>query len=172
MSFKDRIRRQLVTARKTSEGFLADFRTPDQWVKQVHECANHALWFAGHMGHTDNFFISIIAPEHARTDPRFAPCFGVGSKPTNNPADYPSVEETLAYMRERRAMLLRILDGLKDEDLSRPTPDGAPEFLPDFGSVFETAIWHEGLHSGQLSVVRRALGFAPLGRQTVSDLRT
>jgi hypothetical protein len=162
MTYKDRLRRQLLAARQTSEGFLADFQSIDQWVKQVHPCANHALWFAGHMGHTDNFFISIIAPEQARHDSRFAARFGVGSEPTNKPADYPPVDEVVSYMRERRAALLKILDGLSDADLSRPTPEGAPEFLPDFGSVFETAIWHEGMHSGQLSVTRRALGFQPL----------
>jgi hypothetical protein len=162
MSLKQRLRRQLIAARRTSEGFLSDFKSIDQWVKQLHPGANHALWFAGHMGHTDNFFISIIAPDQTRHDPRFAARFGVGSEPTSNSADYPPVEEVLAYMRDRRAVLLKLLDGLTDADLSRPTPDGAPEFLPDIGSVFETAVWHEGLHSGQLSVTRRSLGFRPL----------
>jgi hypothetical protein len=65
-------------------------------------------------------------------------------------------------MRERRQALLSVLDGLSEEDLSKPTPPGSPEFLPDVASVFETAIWHEGLHSGQVSVVRKALGMPPL----------
>ncbi|MGE0761437.1 MAG: DinB family protein [Pirellulaceae bacterium] len=161
MSLKDRLRRQLISARQTSEGFLADFETPEQWLKQVHECANHALWFAGHMGHSDNFFISIIDPSLAKSDPRFSAKFGVGSQPTHHPDDYPPIEEVLAYMRERRAVLLKLLDGLSDADLGRATPPETPEFLPDLGSVFEVAVWHEGLHSGQLSVTRRALGFQP-----------
>ena len=41
------------------------------------------------------------------------------------------------YMRERRQALLALLDGLSDEDLSKPTAPGAPEFLADYGSVFE-----------------------------------
>jgi hypothetical protein len=65
-------------------------------------------------------------------------------------------------MRERRRALLDVLDGLSDEDLARKTPVGAPEFLPDVASVFELAIWHEGQHSGQVSVARRALGHKPL----------
>ena len=162
MTFKERLHRQLIAARKTSESFLSDFKTPEAWVRQVHDCSNHALWFAGHMGHTDNFFISIIAPEQSKPNPLLAGKFGMGSTPTDKPSDYPPVEEVLSYMRERRAKLLELLDDLNDEDLSRPTPEGAPEFLPDFGSVFEMAIWHEGLHSGQLSVVRRSLGHRPL----------
>ena len=30
------------------------------------------------------------------------------------------------------------------------------------GRAFETAVWHESLHAGQLSVTRKALGFPPL----------
>jgi hypothetical protein len=65
-------------------------------------------------------------------------------------------------MRERRQTLLETLEGLTDRDLAKKTPAGAPDFLPDVASVFELAIWHEGQHSGQVSVARRALGHKPL----------
>jgi hypothetical protein len=161
MSLKERLKRQLLSARQTSEGFLADFKTPQEWVNQVHGEANHALWFAGHMGISDNFFISVIAPEKAKKLPEMDSRFGMGSHPTNRVADYPPVEEVLTFMRERRKTLLEVLDQLADGDLAQKTPEGTPDFLPDIGSVFEMAIWHEGLHSGQLSVARRALGHKP-----------
>jgi len=161
MGPKDRLRRQLTAARETSECFLRDFDRPEDWTRQVYEGANHALWFAGHMGTTDDFFISLIVPERTAPRDEYAARFGVGSQPTSDPADYPAVDEVLAYMRERRAVLLQILSELDEQELARPTPNGAPDFIPDIGSVFETAIWHEGLHSGQLSVVRRAMGHPP-----------
>lgn len=161
MSLKERLKRQLVAARQTSEQFLADFKTPEEWVKQVHCEANHALWFAGHMGISDNFFISVVAPEKAKKSPNLEPHFGMGSHPTDRLADYPPIEDVLSFMRERRATLLEILEGMTDSDLAKPTPKGTPEFLSDVGSVFEMAVWHEGLHSGQLSVARRALGHKP-----------
>jgi hypothetical protein len=55
-----------------------------------------------------------------------------------------------------------ILEGLNDEDLDKPTPEGAPDFLATVRHVFELAVWHEGIHVGQLTVARRALGHAPL----------
>ena len=55
MEIKKRLKRQLLQARQLSEKLLADFKTPAQWVYQVHENCNHALWFAGHMAHVDNF---------------------------------------------------------------------------------------------------------------------
>lgn len=162
MNLKERLRRQMLTARETSERLLADFKTPEDWTRQVHPHCNHALWFAGHMAQTDNFFISVLDPAKAKDWPEFAKLFGMGSHPTANPDDYPAPAEVLATMRERRQTLLSILDNLSEEDFSEPMPKGTPEFLPDKGSVFETSIWHEGMHSGQLSVARRALGHEPL----------
>jgi uncharacterized damage-inducible protein DinB len=162
MSLKQRLARQLVTNRQMSERLLADFRTPQQWTFQVHPACNHALWFAGHMATSDNFFLSLVAPDRSRPIPEFQAQFGMGSQPTSDPGAYPPAEAVLTTMRERRAALLDALEGMSDEDLARKTPAGAPDFLPDVGSVFELAIWHEGQHRGQLSVARRALGFPPL----------
>jgi hypothetical protein len=65
-------------------------------------------------------------------------------------------------MRERRAALLCVLDELDESAFSQAMPKGTPDFLSDVASVFEMAIWHEGMHSGQLTVARRALGHQPL----------
>jgi uncharacterized damage-inducible protein DinB len=162
MSLKERLLRQLVERRQTSERLLADFKTPADWVYQVHPGSNHALWFAGHMAHVDNFFLSLVAPDKAKATPESLATFGMGSQPTSNPADYPTPETVLAKMRERRRTLLDVLNGLSDDDLAKKLPTGTPDFLSDVGSVFELAIWHEGVHAGQLSVARRALGHKPL----------
>lgn len=162
MSLKERLQRQLESARQLSQRLLADFHSPEQWTHQVYDGGNHALWFAGHMANTDNFLISLVAPQRAIEKNGFGAAFGMGSRPSGDLADYPPIEEVLATMHERRATLLEVLAGFSDEDLARPTPAGAPDFLSDFGSVFELAVWHEGLHSGQLSMVRRSLGFAPV----------
>jgi hypothetical protein len=162
MSVKQRLQKQLESARSYSRKLLADFQTPEEWTRQVHANANHALWFAGHMAVSDNFFISNVAPERTLRRPEFEKAFGTGSQPTNNPSDYPPPQQVLDYMDERRATLLNVLDGLSDDALEKSLPKGTPNFLPDVGSVFETAVWHEGLHSGQLSVCRRSLGHRPV----------
>ena len=162
MSLQQRLERQLHSTRQLSEQLLADFKTPQEWVHQVHPGCNHALWFAGHMANTDNFLLSLVAPGSAASLEGWSGRFGMGSHPTDQPADYPPPEQVLATMRERRGKLLETLSRFSDEDLAQKTPAGAPEFLPDFASVFELAIWHEGLHAGQLSVARRALGHQPL----------
>lgn len=162
MSLKERLQRQLKAARDLSEGLLTTFQTPEQWTRQVHPQCNHALWFVGHMATVDNFFISLVAPEKAIDLARFQPLFGMGSQPSADPTIYPTADEVLAVMRERRKVLLEVLAALPEEDLAKPMPKGTPEFLSDIGSVFEAAVWHEGMHSGQLSVNRRAQGHQPL----------
>src|SRR5690606_4995135 len=113
-------------------------------------------------GVTDNFFLSIVSPERARDEPSFSEKFGMGSQPTANASDYPPIERVLNYMRDRRQSLLEALAAMSEEDLAQPTPPGSPDFLSNMASVFETPIWHEGLHSGQVSMAHRALGNPPL----------
>ncbi|MCE9603942.1 MAG: DinB family protein, partial [Planctomycetia bacterium] len=158
---KQRLKKQLLTAREYTRSLLTDLSTPEQWTQQVHPEANHPLWFAGHMATADNFFLSTLAPERVVKRPEFDHAFGTGSRPTSNPADYPPPDEVLEVMDERRRTLLEVLEGMEEPDFEKPLPKGAPDFLPDFGSVFEMAIWHEGLHSGQLSVARRSMGLKP-----------
>lgn len=169
MGLKERLKQQLISARDVSERFLEDFQTPEQWVVQVHPGTNHALWFAGHMGQTDNFFLSLIDPSRAKEMEGWSEKFGMGSQPTDNPNDYPPAAEVLDYMRDRRRTLLEILDGLDEKDLDKSTPEGSPAFLADYGMVFQAAAWHEGMHTGQLSTVRRALGHSPVFEAPASE---
>lgn len=163
MARKDRLKMWLEQSRKTSESMLADFKMPQDWVYQVDPSANHAMWFVGHMTSTDSFVLSKIAPEKAVELPaNYKELFGMGSKPSSDPAIYPTPEEALRLFRDRRAVLLAVLEKMSDEELAKPIPDGGPSFLTDNASMFELIVWHEGLHCGQMSVARRALGYAPL----------
>ena len=162
MDLKSRVERQLRKVREVTETFLGAFQTPEQWTLQVHDKANHALWVAGHLGTVDNFLISLVAPEKAVDKAGYREKFGMGSRPTSNPADYPDPPEVLDFMRERRGVILEILTGLSDEAMAAPAPEGAPDVMPDVGSIFEMAVWHEALHAGQVSIARRALGHPPL----------
>ena len=85
----------------------------------------------------------------------------MGSQPTGNAEDYTPVDEVLSFMRERRQTLLDALEEMDEESFTKALPDGTPDLLPDVASVYETAIWNEGLHCGQLSFVRRAWGHSP-----------
>lgn len=161
MPLAQRLKSQLQRARQLSESYLASFRTPQEWTHQVHPGTNHALWFAGHMAMADNYFLTVVSPARAKKLDAFEAPFGMKSQPTANPADYPPPEEVLAAMRDRRAALLAALEELSDERLAEKLPQPSQLFT-DLASVFELAIWHEGLHAGQISLVRRSLGHSPV----------
>lgn len=162
MSLADRLLRQLQMVRNSSEKMLAAFESPEDWTRQVVPGTNHALWFAGHIAMADNFFISHVAPGSERSFDGWDKLFGIGSKPTCNPDDYPPVAEVLDAMTERRGKLLDVLRDKTDAELAGPPATGKSDFFPDLGSIFEMATWHEALHLGQVSVVRRAMGHKPL----------
>lgn len=160
MGSKESLRRQLLLARDYTEKMLAHFQTPEQWTHQVHKNANHALWFAGHMAVIDNFVLSLVAPEQGVKRPDFDEKFGMGSQPVSDPAAYPPPDEVLSVMRERRTTLLAAFDELTEEAFA-DTTGMKPPFATK-GSLFEMAVWHEGLHSGQVSIARRDMGAAPI----------
>lgn len=162
MSTKERLKGQLTRSRGFLEKILADFHTPQEWTHQVHSKANHALWVTGHLTTVDNFFISLLARDKAKDLPGYNEKFGMGSQPVADAAAYPAPEELLHNFRERRETLLGILDGMTDAQLMERMPDGSPDFLTDKASAFEIAAWHEGVHAGQATIARRALGKKPL----------
>jgi hypothetical protein len=169
MKLADRFTRQLKQSREFCEKLLDAFKSPEDWTHQIAPGTNHALWFAGHMATADNFFVGMIDPSKKRDLDDWDKHFGMGSKPTSDPDIYPPVAEILDVMRERRTVLLEILGKMSDADLDKSTPPGTPEFCPDYSSIFEMATWHEGLHAGQISMVRRALGHKPVFSPETAD---
>jgi hypothetical protein len=152
----------LEMARNYTDGLFSQFQSADEWVHQPHPQANHALWCAGHLAATDDFAISLLAPDQVSPREGYKELFGGGSTPVADAAKYPSPAEILDYLKERRAALIGVLAGLSEADLSKPTPDDAPDFMPTVEAVFRIVTWHEGLHAGQASIAHRSLGKAPV----------
>ena len=162
MKLADRILRQLNEVRDRSEKLLSAFQTPEHWTHQLAAGTNHALWFAGHMAACDNWLIGIVATDRAKQMDDWYTLFGTGSRPTSDPDNYPPPAAVLDAMRERRGVLTEILNGLSDEELERAAPEAITDWCPDVGTIFEGSVWHEAMHAGQVTLIRRALGHEPL----------
>lgn len=162
MTAKDVFKSGLTMARDYSERLFAQFETPKEWMHMVGPKTNHALWVAGHLANTDNFALGLVAPDKVKDMPEHKAMFGGGSVPVDDPSKYPAPAEVLATMRERREVVLGVLDGLSDADFDKATPEGSPAFVPTIGSMFRVLVWHEGLHIGQVTVAHRCLGKPPL----------
>lgn len=162
MNLAERIVAQWTIVRDMSENLLADFETPEQWTRQLAPGTNHALWFAGHMSMADNSIIGMIDADRTKPMEEWNSAFNMGSQPTNNPDDYPPPAEVLDQMRERRGVLLELLLGLSDEQLTAPSNAFESMGQKDLGGLLEMMVWHEALHAGQISSIRRSLGHDPI----------
>ncbi len=158
MTRKEFIKASLDFSRGFTNQLLDKFESESDWLHQVHPEANHALWCAGHLALTEQFFVGMLAPDNATDMSAAQKLFGMGSKPVNDAATYPKPAEVRKNLNEARANLLALLDSLSEEDLDKPTPEGAPEFLPTVESVFRLAVFHEGIHTGQATIANRSLG--------------
>jgi uncharacterized damage-inducible protein DinB len=160
MTRKEFIKESLKFSRGFTNQLLDKFESESDWLYQVHPEANHALWCAGHLALTDEFFIGMLAPDKAADRSEAERLFGMGSKPVNDAAAYPKPAAVRKSLNDAREKLLAVLDGMSETDLDKPTPEGAPEFLPTVESVFRLAMFHEGIHAGQATVANRGLGHA------------
>jgi len=152
-----------------SRGFslrlLEELDAEEDWVFKATYQSNHALWFAGHMGATDNGAIGWIDPGRALVRDDYSEKFAMGSKPVSELSAYPPIDEVRAWMDERRKVLLELVDPLSEADLASPPRGPAPPFIANIESAIQFVIWHEGMHVGQITVAHRAMGYAPfIGR--------
>jgi uncharacterized damage-inducible protein DinB len=156
----------LKLARRLTSAMLSDFNTLNDWVYQAHPQANHALWIIGHLGMADNAFITKFRPKLGDEPSGWKDKFWFGSQPIADVKHYPPIDEVLEFFDGRREVLLEVLTDLSMEELSEPAPPAEAQSpiagAPNIGQVFFFIAYHEGMHSGQLSIARRGLGHEPL----------
>jgi len=166
MSLKAEAKHGLANSRKMIEGVIKDFKSDDQWFYQPCPKSNHAMWVIGHLGLADNAFASKFCEASANEPAGYKDLFWFGSEPCDDASKYPPVDEVLAYFRERRENLLKVLDGLSDDDLAAagpPAAEGGPlAGAPSMGHAFHFVAYHEGIHTGQVTVCHRGLGNPPM----------
>ena len=86
----ERLQKRLENTHTFSMRLLEDFNTPEEWTRQLHEGGNHAIWFIGHMGTTDNFMISVLSPKRSESAGELGDKFGMGSQPSSKSTDHGS----------------------------------------------------------------------------------
>ena len=93
------------------------------------QCGLPAIWPA-----PTTFLSACIAPDKAITlPPGWKEMFGMGSKPSPNPNDYPPPEEVLRVMRDRRKAVLEVFDSLSEADLAQATAERRAGLLQGHG---------------------------------------
>jgi len=148
--------------------FLRDQVEPipaDQLTAQPAGIRNHPAWILGHLAYACQLLgatrgMPVWLPDH------WTVRYGTGSVPTAEPRTYESKAKLLAILRDCRSRLEVVVAGLSADQLDAPFPE------PSYRDVFPTIrhaltqvlLGHTAYHLGELTVWRRAMGFAPLTR--------
>lgn len=150
-----------LTASHTRFHAFVDDLKPGEFEAQPIPGVNSVAWMLGHLALTDRRIVGLLggmAPplpdgfeERFKTTKRAA----VEQKGLGDPA------ELLGVFDAHRRALIAAVRAASPAALAAPMPNPHPLF----GTVGEAAAFmavHLGLHAGQVTVIRRALGYPPL----------
>jgi hypothetical protein len=156
---------QIKAARKYTE-ILIDAMEPGDWFRQPSEGVTHLAWQVGHLA-IAQYRLALQRVRGTRAgDGNLIPeeylkLFGKGSVPVADAGKYPSPEEIRGVFDGVHRQVLRELAELPEEVLDEPTEGQHPMFHTKCGAL-EWSAEHEFLHAGQIGLLRRLFGSAPL----------
>jgi hypothetical protein len=156
---------QIVFARNYTVRLL-DQTPVAEWLRQPPGSVTHVAWQVGHLAFAQYRMAleRIRAPQPQDADliaEEFLRLFGRDSIPDPDPARYPTPAEIRAVFDRVHEQALRELGGLDESELDQPVRKPHP--------LVKTKLWallwcaqHEAVHTGQIGLLRRQLGYAPL----------
>lgn len=150
----------LTFARRVTSGLLEDV-PEDKLLHQPFPGANHAMWILGHIACADDWFMRTLGPRPSQLPEGWDELFGSGTSLRTDAAAYPPWTQVLDQSAARREELVAWFRSLTETELGQALPETLRPFGTTYGVLISTLAWHEGLHAGQLSVVRKSLGLAP-----------
>ncbi len=130
----------------------------DLLLKRPDERTNPLLWIAGHLASTRYGAMGLLG--RPREVP-FGRVFFRGSS-VADPSALPPIAEVLAAWREVSPALQSRLEEVTDVELSAPSPREFPIADRTVGGAVTFLAYHEAYHVGQMSYVRKWLGFPGL----------
>ncbi len=135
---------------------------PQDFLHQPFPGANHALWTMGHMATIDQFFLKVFANHDPALYEQYKTIFFAKSTPSPDANAYPPLDVVREYYTASRKAFRAWMESLDDERLTAPLPPEQQRFAPTLADFLFRLVWHEGMHYGQLTVLRKSLGLAPI----------
>lgn len=137
---------------------LLDGITQDQALVRAAPEGTHASWIVGHLASTDDFFHATLASTPMTLDEAWHKTYGMNSNVSDTPGDYPPLGELLDIADRTRQGLTDWFATLDEAQLLAPLPDELVRFAPTRAALMSSLACHEGMHAGQVSVIRRVVG--------------
>jgi hypothetical protein len=119
---------------------------------------NHAAFVLGHLAWTSESMAGLLGAADAR-GAELRELFGMGSQVHADRNRYPSKVELVQSLDNAHARLIDAVNRATPEKLAEPAPERMRSRFATLGHlVFGLMTSHEGVHLGQLSAWRRAMG--------------
>lgn len=141
-------------ARNATMGFLNGLEG-DMFYRRFCPTGSNAAYVAGHIASTDDMTLQMLAGRPGTLTPAEQRLFGGDASPSENPKDYPPREALVQKMTDLRRDLIAYFSGLSDAELTAPVEGPMAQFGDTRAKLMASLAWHEALHAGQLTVLRR-----------------
>jgi hypothetical protein len=152
-------------ARGFTKQFLAGL-TPEEWFWSPPELATHVAWQVAHLSVAQYRLCLERIRGRTAADDAFMPAtylerFQLGSQPAAGAANNPPLGEIQRVFEAVHERSLAELAARTDEEMDVPLEQPRPMFKTRLAAV-EWAAQHEFVHAGQIALLRRLMGKAPL----------
>jgi uncharacterized damage-inducible protein DinB len=133
---------------------IADVR-PEDWFRKPGDASNHMMWLLGHViVHRGE----VLKNLGSQWNSSWAPLFARGAQRVDD-TEYPSIDEMRAAWGEISEQLKTTLRAAPEDVLSKPAPEGPPSFDKKVSGTVAFFAFHDTYHTGQLSFLRKWLGY-------------
>jgi DinB family protein len=156
---------QIVTVRRYTTRLLDNIR-PEDWFRMPPGEVTHIAWQVGHISF-GQLRLALIRTRGPRLDDErvfpaaYEKLFGRTTVPDADAGKYPAVTEIREVFVRVHQRVLEEVPKLPEADLDDPV--APPHTVAK--TKFESLLWcaqHEMVHAGQIGLIRRQLGYAPL----------
>jgi len=152
------IKINLSTADMVCGAYLEDL-TNEEAMRRPHAGCNHVNWQLGHLIASDHMMCNgCIADSLPALPDGFADKYSKETAASDNADDFVPKTELMELYRNQRQAIMKVLDGLSDEQLAAPAPESMKAYASNVASAFSMLGSHWLMHAGQWVVVRRDLG--------------
>jgi uncharacterized damage-inducible protein DinB len=143
---------------KTNTGLvkkaIADVH-PNHWFLKPGDSSNHLMWVTGHLIGSRGGVLKALGSEWSTP---WGSLFARGGTHVP-PEQYPGTEEIRNAWSAVSDQLAATLAEAPAAELAKPAPDGRRSFDGNVGGLVAFLAFHETYHVGQLSYLRKWLGY-------------
>ena len=155
---------RLQASRRWTGNLLADIEET-RWFDPPAPGAGHVAWQVGHLAASQVVLVHTRCFDKVYTDhlsATFRDTFGRGSKPVADPKAYPPIAEIRAEFERIHRESIALIAAMDPRELDAPTSGDPHPMFTTKGTAIGMAALHETFHAGQIALIRRLAGKAPL----------